>query len=190
LKTKVIKAPTAPHIEEVKSKSSDDDVDLIKNLKNDNFTIECLGLTNGKMKQIVNECEKTFFAKERIIWGTSDGRASTSFLCESTEYVFSHRSSYNIFLNECLICRIAFVNRMALIHALAKVSIELPNSDLFSLFRNFRQIGVAFCKPEFIIIKSNYFQKPQKGDCFLDDFEALVREIDVRALRCGREMIF
>jgi hypothetical protein len=53
------------------------------------------------------------------------------------------------------------------------------------------QIGdMAFCKPEFIIIKTNYFQKPQKGDCFLDDFEALVCEIDVRALRCVREMIF
>jgi hypothetical protein len=33
---------------------------------------------------------------------------------------------------------------------------------------------------EFIIIKSNYFQNAQKGECFLDDFEALVREIDVR----------
>jgi hypothetical protein len=53
LKTKVIKAPTAPDIEEVKTKSSDDDIDLIKNLKNDNFTIECLGLANRKMKQIV-----------------------------------------------------------------------------------------------------------------------------------------
>jgi hypothetical protein len=44
---------------------------------------------------------------------------------------------------------------------------------------------------------------PQKGECFLDDFEALVREIDVpalvlqnatrknrfRALLCGRDMI-
>jgi hypothetical protein len=33
---------------------------------------------------------------------------------------------------------------------------------------------------EFIIIKSNYFQNAQKGECFLDDFEALVREINVR----------
>jgi hypothetical protein len=38
--------------------------------------------------------------------------------------------------------------------------------------------NVPFCKPEFII-KSNYFQK---GECFLDDFEALVREIDFRSL--------
>jgi hypothetical protein len=50
---------------------------------------------------------------------------------------------------------------MALVHAIAKVSIELI---------------------EFIIIKSNYFQNAQKGECFLNDFEALVHEIDVRAL--------
>jgi hypothetical protein len=61
----------------------------------------------------------------------------------------------------CLICRIPFVNRMALVHTLAKVSIEII---------------------EFIILKSNYFQNAQKGECFLDDFQALVREIYVRAL--------
>jgi hypothetical protein len=44
----------------------------------------------------------------------------------------------------------------------------------------------AFCTLHFIIIKSNYFQNAQKGECFLDDFEALVREIDVR----DREMSF
>jgi hypothetical protein len=38
-----------------------------------------------------------------------------------------------------------------------------------------------FCKPDFIIIKSNYFQNAQKGQCFLDDLEARVREIHVRA---------
>jgi hypothetical protein len=32
----------------------------------------------------------------------------------------------------------------------------------------------------FIIIKLNYFQNAQKRECFLDDFEALVREIDIR----------
>jgi hypothetical protein len=37
-----------------------------------------------------------------------------------------------------------------------------------------------FCKADFIIIKSNNFQNAQKGQCFLDDFEALVREIYVR----------
>jgi hypothetical protein len=40
---------------------------------------------------------------------------------------------------------------------------------------------MVFCKPEFIIIKSNYFQNSQKGECFLDDF-APMREIDVPAL--------
>jgi hypothetical protein len=39
---------------------------------------------------------------------------------------------------------------------------------------------MAFCKLEFIIIKSNYFQSAQKDECFLDCFEA--REIEVRAL--------
>jgi hypothetical protein len=44
------------------------------------------------------------------------------------------------------------------------------------------QIGeMAFCKPDFIIIKSNYyFPNVQKGECFLNDFEALVREIYAR----------
>jgi hypothetical protein len=37
------------------------------------------------------------------------------------------------------------------------------NSDLFSFFRHFQ-----------------HFQNAQKGQCFLDDFEALVREIYVR----------
>jgi hypothetical protein len=35
---------------------------------------------------------------------------------------------------------------------------------------------MAFCKPDFIIIESNYFQSA----IILDDFEALVREIYVR----------
>jgi hypothetical protein len=52
----------------------------------------------------------------------------------------------------------------------------------FEIF--FIQIGeMAFCsKPQFIIIKSNYFQNAQKGEWFLEDFETLEREIDVRAL--------
>jgi hypothetical protein len=41
-----------------------------------------------------------------------------------------------------------------------------------------------------MIIKSNYFRSAQKGECFLNDFEALVREIDIDALLCGREMSF
>jgi hypothetical protein len=37
------------------------------------------------------------------------------------------------------------------------------------------EIGeMAFCKSDFIIIKSNYFQNAQKREYFLDDFEALV----------------
>jgi hypothetical protein len=67
----------------------------------------------------------------------------------------------------CLICRIPFVNRVAF-HSLEIFNIQIEE--------------MAFCKPEFIIIKSNYFQNAQKGECFLDDFEALVREIDVGAL--------
>jgi hypothetical protein len=39
---------------------------------------------------------------------------------------------------------------------------------------------MSFCKPDFIIIKSNCFQNAQKVECLLDDFEALVREIYVR----------
>jgi hypothetical protein len=62
--------------------------------------------------------------------------------------------------------------------ALAQVSIELiaiyvQSFEIFNI-----QIGeMTFCKPDIIIIKSNYFQK---GQCFLDDFEAPVREIYVR----------
>jgi hypothetical protein len=48
----------------------------------------------------------------------------------------------------------------------------------------------VFCKPEFIIIKSNYFQNAQKGECFLDGFEALVHKRLFRALLCGRKMSF
>jgi hypothetical protein len=61
--------------------------------------------------------------------------------------------------------------------ALAQVSIKLiviyfHSSEFFNI-----QIGeMTFCKPDFITIKSNHFQT-QKGQCFLDDFEALVREI-------------
>jgi hypothetical protein len=39
---------------------------------------------------------------------------------------------------------------------------------------------MTFSKPDFIIIESKYFQNAQKGRHFLDDFEALVREIYVR----------
>jgi hypothetical protein len=66
---------------------------------------------------------------------------------------------------------------------LHKVSIE-PIPIYFHSFEIFNiQSGeMAFCKSGFIIIKSNYFQNAQKGECFLDDFEALVRKIYVRGL--------
>jgi hypothetical protein len=47
-------------------------------------------------------------------------------LRECAEYVFSHRSSYNFLKRTlCLICCIPFMDRIALVHAIAKVSIEL-----------------------------------------------------------------
>jgi hypothetical protein len=65
--------------------------------------------------------------------------------------------------------------------ALAQVSIELI-AIYFHSFENFNiQIEeMTFCKADFIIIKSNYFQNAQKGQCFLNDFEAIVCEIYVR----------
>jgi hypothetical protein len=70
---------------------------------------------------------------------------------------------------------------MALVYAFAKVSIELIAIYFHSFEIFFIQIEeMAFCKPEFIIITSNYFQNAQKGECFLDDFEALACEIDGR----------
>jgi hypothetical protein len=71
---------------------------------------------------------------------------------------------------------------------LAKVLVELIPT-YFHSFEIF-VIQMAFCKPDFIIIKSNYFQNAQKGECLLDDFEALLRERRFRALLCGREMSF
>jgi hypothetical protein len=67
---------------------------------------------------------------------------------------------------------------------LAKVSIELIAIYFYSFEIFSIQIGEkVFCKPEFIIIKLNYFQNAQKGKCFLDDFEALVPEIDALVLK-------
>jgi hypothetical protein len=96
---------------------------------------------------------------------------------------------------------------MALVHAFAKVSIDLIAIYIHSFQIFIIQIGeMAFCKRE-CIMKSNYFQNVQKGECFLVDFEAvvrecrfrfkiiqkafaLVRERRFRALLCGREMSF
>jgi hypothetical protein len=63
------------------------------------------------------------------------------------------------------------------------VSIELIAIYFHSFEIFIIQIGeMPFCKPEFIIIKSNYYQNAPKGQCILDDFEALVRERQFRAL--------
>jgi hypothetical protein len=60
--------------------------------------------------------------------------------------------------------------------ALVQVSIELI-AIYFHSFEIFNiQIGeMTVSKADFIIIRSNYFQNAQKRQCFLDDFEALVR---------------
>jgi hypothetical protein len=65
--------------------------------------------------------------------------------------------------------------------ALAQVSIELIAIYFhsFEIF-NIQIEEMTFCKADFIIIKSNYFQNAQKCQWFLDYFEALVREIYVR----------
>jgi hypothetical protein len=72
--------------------------------------------------------------------------------------------------------------------ALAQVSIELI-TIYFHSFEIFNiQIGeMTFCKPDFIIIKSNYFQNVQKGQCFLDDFEGIyVGEMSLKLARLKR----
>jgi hypothetical protein len=88
----------------------------------------------------------------------------------------------------CLICRIPFVNRMAVVHALAKVSIELIAIYFHSFEIFIIQIGeMAFCKPQFIVIKSNYLQNAQKGECFLERrFSALVLQSNPKAFALMR----
>jgi hypothetical protein len=108
------------------------------------------------------ECEKTFFAQERIIWGMSDEGASASFARMCRIGTSSRIEVYTIFLKRtlCLICCIPFVNRWCLSMRLPKCIKLCINSDLFSLFRNFQlpnwEMAFGFCKPDFIIIKSNY----------------------------------
>jgi hypothetical protein len=74
--------------------------------------------------------------------------------------------------------------------ALAQVSIELIAIYFhsFEIF-NIQIEEMTFCKPDFIIIKSNYFQSAQKGQCFLDDFEALVREIVILKLVSSKNVL-
>jgi hypothetical protein len=73
------------------------------------------------------------------------------------------------------------VNRIALVHALAKVELIAIYFHSFEIFM-IKIIEMPFCKPEFIIIRSNYFQSARNDECFLDDFEALVRKRRFRAL--------
>jgi hypothetical protein len=43
---------------------------------------------------------------------------------------------------------------------------------------------MAFCKSQFIVIKSNYFQNAQKGECVLERrFRALVLQNDPKSIR-------
>jgi hypothetical protein len=43
---------------------------------------------------------------------------------------------------------------------------------------------MAFCKGQFTVIKSNYFQNVQKGECFLERrFRALVLQNDPKSIR-------
>jgi hypothetical protein len=104
-------------------------------------------------------------------------------LRECAEYVFAHQSLYNTIQYKAffetnimsdLSCTFA---KMALVHALAKVSVKLI-AIYFHSFEIFHiQIGeMTFCKPDFIQI----IFRMLKGICFLDDFEALVRKIYVR----------
>jgi hypothetical protein len=82
-----------------------------------------------------------------------------------------------------MVCRIPFVNRVAVVHALAKVSIELIAIYFHSFEIFIIQIEeMGFCKPQFIIIKSNYFQNAQKGECFLERrFRPLVLQSNPKA---------
>jgi hypothetical protein len=98
------------------------------------------------------------FSRMSVLFETRATKERVLHLRECAEYVFSHRSSL------CLICRIPFVNRMALVYAIAKVSIKLRAIYFHSLQIFIMQISeIGFCKPEFIIIKSNYFQNAQKS---------------------------
>jgi hypothetical protein len=86
----------------------------------------------------------------------------------------------------CQICRIPFVNRVAVVHAACQ---SVNRTIYFHSFEIFIiQIGeMAFCKPQFIVIKSNYFQNAQKGECFLErQFRALVLQSNPKAFALMR----
>jgi hypothetical protein len=82
--------------------------------------------------------------------------------CEKTFFGMSALFEARATKDECFICA------------------NVPNTSSRIQIRE-----MVFSKPQFIIIKSNYFQNAQKGECFLDDFEAPVR---VRGYYCGHEM--
>jgi hypothetical protein len=114
---------------------------------------------------------------------TSDEGASASFarMCR-IRLLASKFVQYFLKRTLCLICYISTLCELDSTCPWA-MSIKLIAiyCDFFKIF--IIEIGeMAFFKPEIIIIKSNYFQSAQKGKCFLGDFEALVREIVVRAL--------
>jgi hypothetical protein len=114
-------------------------------------------------------------------------RRSECFICANMPNTSSRIEVRTIFFETNIMSDLLYT----FVIRIAKVSIELIALYFHSFEIFITQIGeMAFGKPEFIIIKSNYFQNAKKGECFLDDFEALVRERRFRALLCGREMSF
>jgi hypothetical protein len=80
-----------------------------------------------------NECDKTLFAHERIIFGTSDEGASASFAPMCLILLLA-----SIFYEMNIMSDLSYTlcNRMALVHTIAIVSIELI-AIYFHFFRNF-----------------------------------------------------
>jgi hypothetical protein len=116
----------------------------------------------------INSCRSVFAHYLR-----HERRRSECFICAIVPNMSSLKRTL------CLICRIPFVNRMLLVHAIA-IELIAIYSHSFEIF--IIQIGeMAFCKPEFII-KSNYFQKAQKAFALVHErrFRALVRHNGVR----------
>jgi hypothetical protein len=113
------------------------------------------------------EISFSVFADERVIWSTSDEGASVSFARMCRLHLLAWKFvQYFLKRTLYLICQSSIELTAIYVHS-------------FEIFKT--EMGeTAFCTLHFIIIKSNYFQNAQKGECFLDDFRALVREIDVR----------
>jgi hypothetical protein len=114
--------------------------------------VSCYGTTISYLR---NQCEKTFF---------DERRSSECFICANVPNSSSRFEVRTIFFETNIMSEL--------------IAIYLYSFEIF-----INQIGeMTFCKPKFIIIKANYFRNAPKGECFLYDFETLVREIDVRAL--------